>query len=142
MSAPERPKSVLFICNMNQIRSPMAEFLARDLFGKEMYVQSAGIYRGDDDGFMQAVMSERKIDVSEHHPETLDDLEDHFFDLVVTLTRQAHDATMDFFNDEAVEIEFWETENPSVALGRREDVLAAYRKTRDELENRIKKRFG
>ncbi|MEM7291046.1 MAG: protein-tyrosine-phosphatase [Pseudomonadota bacterium] len=142
MSDGKRPKSVLFVCNMNQIRSPMAEFLTRDLFGKEMFAKSAGIHSGDEDGFMQAVMAERQIDVSKHHPETLDDLEDHFFDLVVTLTNQAHEATMDFFKDEAVEIEYWETENPSIAVGRREEVLAAYRKTRKELENRIRKRFA
>ena len=127
---------------MNQIRSPVAEYLTRDLFGAEMFVQSAGIYTGDHDGFMQAVMAERDLDVDAHHPQGLDELEDHFVDLVVTLTRQAHDATVDFFADEAVEIEFWDTENPSVAVGRRDDVLAAYRKTRDELETRIKKRFG
>ena len=136
------PKSVLFVCNMNQIRSPMAEFLTRDLFGGKIFAQSAGIYRGDDDGFMQSVMKERNIDVSAHYPETLDELEDHFVDLVVTLTSQAHDAAVDFFKDEAVDIEFWETENPSIAVGRRDDVLSAYRKTRNDLETLIKKRFS
>ena len=142
MSKNEVPKSVLFICNMNQIRSPMAEFLTKDIFGSSIYAQSAGIYKGDEDGFMQAVMKERGIDVSAHEPETLNDLEDHFVDLVVTLTDQAHDDTLDFFKDEAVEIEHWPVENPSIAVGRREEVLAAYRKTRDDLEKRIRTRFS
>lgn len=136
------PKSVLFVCNMNQIRSPMAEFLTRDIFGSSIYVQSGGLYKGDEDGFMQAVMKERNIDVSGHEPETLDDLDDHYVDLVITLTAQAHDGTVDFFKDEPVEIEFWEIENPSIAVGRREEVLDAYRKTRDDLEARIRKRFS
>ncbi len=127
---------------MNQIRSPMAEFLARDLFGERIYAQSAGIYKGDEDGFMQAVMAERGIDVSAHEPETIQELEDHFVDLVITLTQQAHDACVDFFKDEAVDIEFWETINPSITMGRREQVLGAYRETREQLEKRIKKRFG
>ena len=142
MTKPEMPKSVLFVCNMNQIRSPMAEFLTQNLFGDKIYAQSAGIYAGDEDGFMQFIMQERRIDASSHEPETLEQLDDSFVDLVITLTSQAHDGTVDFFKGQPVEIEFWETENPSIAVGRREEVLAAYRKTREQLEQRIKVRFG
>lgn len=127
---------------MNQIRSPMAEFLTQELFGDKIYVQSAGIYAGDEDGFMQFIMQERGIDASSHEPETLEQLEDSFVDLVITLTRQAHEGTVDFFKNQPVKIEFWETENPSIAVGRREEVLAAYRKTREQLEQRIRARFG
>lgn len=91
---------------------------------------------------MQAVMQERGIDVSTHEPATLNELEDHFVDLVVTLTEQANDFTRDFFRDEAVDIEFWPVENPSIAVGRREEVLATYRKTREDLESRIRERFS
>ena len=91
---------------------------------------------------MQAIMQERGIDVSGHEPETLDELEDHFVDLVVTLTTQAHDHTVDFFKDEAVDIEYWPIENPSIAVGRRDDVLATYRKARNDLEKRIRERFS
>ena len=141
MSGAGLPKSVLFVCNMNQIRSPMAEFLMRDLLGDKVFVQSAGLYTGDEDGFMQAIMAERNIDVSSHIPESLDELEDSFVDLVITLTEQAKDGCEDFFRDQAVQLEHWETENPSITLGNREAVLAAYRKTRKELEKRIRDRF-
>ncbi len=141
MSGADLPKSVLFVCNMNQIRSPMAEFLMRDLLGDKVFVQSAGLYTGDEDGFMQAIMAERNIDVSSHIPESLDELEDSFVDLVITLTEQARDGCEDFFRDQAVQLEHWETENPSITLGNREAVLAAYRKTRKELEKRIRDRF-
>ncbi len=142
MSNSTQPKSVLFVCNMNQIRSPMAEFLTKDIFKGSVYAQSAGIYQGDEDGFMQAVMRERGIDVSAHEPETLNDLEDHYVDLVITLTRQAHEASIDFFKDEAVEIELWDTVNPSIAVGKREEVLASYRQTRNQLEKQITARFS
>lgn len=141
MSKAELPKSVLFVCNMNQIRSPMAEFLVKDIYGSSIYAQSAGIYIGDKDGFMQAVMAERGIDVSAHEPESLEQLEDSFVDLVITLTTQANDATVDFFKGQPVEIEFWDTENPSIAVGKREIIIAAYRKTREQLEKRIRERF-
>ena len=141
MSGADLPKSVLFVCNMNQIRSPMAEFLMRDLLGDKVFVQSAGLYTGDEDGFMQAIMAERNIDVSSHIPESLEELEDSYVDLVITLTEQARDGCEDFFRDQAVQLEHWETENPSITLGNREAVLAAYRKTRKELEKRIRDRF-
>ncbi len=141
MTKPNIPKSVLFVCNMNQIRSPMAEFLTREIFGNKIYAQSAGVYAGDEDGFMQTIMKERGVDASGHEPETLEQLEDSFVDLVVTLTTQAHEGTMDFFKDQPVEIEYWETENPSIILGNREAVLSAYRKTREQLEKRIRERF-
>ena len=141
MTKPKMPKSVLFVCNMNQIRSPMAEFLTKDIFGNKIYAQSAGIYAGDEDSFMQSVMSERGINATLHEPETLEQLEDSFVDLVVTLTTQAHEGAVDFFKDHPVTIEYWETENPSIAVGNREAVLSAYRKTRDQLEKRIHERF-
>jgi len=119
----------------------MAEFITRDIFGGSIYAQSAGICSGDEDGFMHAIMQERGIDASSHEPETLEQLEDSYVDLVVTLTGQAHEATLDFFKGQPVEIEFWETENPSIAVGRREEVLSAYRKTREQLEKRIRARF-
>ena len=141
MTNSNMPKSVLFVCNMNQIRSPMAEFLTKDIFGDKIYAQSAGIYAGDEDGFMQSIMEERNIDATSHEPETLEQLEDSFVDLVITLTTQAHEGTVDFFKNQPVEIEYWETENPSITLGNREAVLAAYRKTRQQLEKRIRERF-
>lgn len=140
--AAKNPRSVLFVCNMNQIRSPMAEFLTRDLFGHNIFAQSAGLQKGGDDGFMHSVMKERNIDVSAHEPEALDDLEDHFVDLVITLTPGAQEACEAFFKDEAVDMEYWPTDNPADVSGRREEMLEAYRRTRNALEARIQERFG
>ena len=38
-----RPQSVLFACGQNVIRSPMAMALAKHLFGKSIYIGSAGV---------------------------------------------------------------------------------------------------
>lgn len=142
MTKEDLPASVLFVCNMNQIRSPMAEFLTRDIYGSKIYAQSAGVYTGDRDEFMHAAMQERNIDSTSHEPESLEELEDAFVDLVIPMTSQANDACMDFFKGQPVRIEFWDTENPSIAVGNREAVLASYRKTRNDLEKQIRKRFG
>ena len=140
--ADAKPKSVLFVCNLNQIRSPMAEFLVKDIYGDQIYAQSGGIEEGDVDGFMQAVMKERGIDVTNHIPRSLQQLDDTFADLVITLSPAAHRETLDYMEGQAVEIEYWPTRNPSDTVGRREDILEAYRQTRDELEDKIRERFG
>ena len=69
-------QSVLFVCGYNAIRSPMAEGLARHYFGKSAYIQSAGVRKGEPDGFMSAVMEEIGIDASRHKARTLDELEE------------------------------------------------------------------
>jgi protein-tyrosine-phosphatase len=142
MTENERPKSVLFVCAMNAIRSPMAENLTRSIYGNAIYARSAGVNAGDPDPFVQSVMAERGIAMQEHHPVTLDDLGDSYFDLVVTLSPEAHHRVLQLLSAHAVEVEYWPTMDPSTVAGKREQVLDAYRQTRDRLEERIRKRFG
>ncbi len=140
--AASRPQSVLFVCAMNSIRSPMAENLTRSIFGKQIYARSAGVAAGNADPFMQAVMDERGIPMAAHTPMTLDELGEGYFDLVVTLSPEAHHRVLQLMRSQASEVEYWPTMDPSTVAGKREQVLDAYRQTRDRLEERIKNRFG
>lgn len=141
-AAQSLPGSVLFVCGMNAIRSPMAEHLLRNRFGQAIFTQSAGIHSGDPDPFMVAVMGEAGIDLSAHNPVTLDDLGDSYFDLIVTLSPEAHHRAMELAGTQAVEVEYWPTMDPSTIAGRRDQVIEAYRQTRDMLDKRIVERFG
>ncbi len=141
--APKRrPGSVLFVCAMNAIRSPMAEYLTRDLFGKSIYAESAGVHAGEPDAFMIQVMSERGISVAGHAPASLEQLADGFFDLIVTLSPEAHHRALAASRAQAVEVEYWPTMDPSGVAGNREQVLDAYRQVRDAIEAKIKARFA
>lgn len=142
MAESARPASVLFVCALNSIRSPMAENLARALYGNDIYARSAGVSAGSADPFAAAVMAERGISMSDHLPVTLDDLGDSYFDLVVTLSPEAHHRVLQLLRSHAVDVEYWPTMDPSGVAGNREQVLDAYRQTRDRLEERIRKRFG
>jgi protein-tyrosine-phosphatase len=142
MTENEKPKSVLFVCAMNAIRSPMAENLTRAIYGNAIYARSAGVNAGDPDPFVQSVMAERGIAMQAHHPVTLDDLGDSYFDLVVTLSPEAHHRVLQLLSAHSVDVEYWPTMDPSTVAGKREQVLEAYRQTRDRLEERIRKRFG
>ena len=138
----EAPASVLFVCAMNAIRSPMAEFLVKDLFGQQIFAQSAGVNAGEPDGFMISAMKERGIDMSTHEPRTLEEIEDSYFDLIVTLSPEAHHRSLEYIHSQAMDIEYWPTADPSTIAGSREQVLQAYRDTRDNLERQIRQRFG
>src|SRR5918998_3387587 len=63
---PRRVQSVLFVCAWNSVRSPMAEAIARHYFGKSIYVQSAGVRKGEADGFAMAALDEIGIDGKKH----------------------------------------------------------------------------
>lgn len=134
-----RPRAVLFACTRNAVRSPMAEALGRHLFGKEVYFASAGIKRAESDGFALAVMDEIGIDMSKHRPQTFEDLEDSYFDLIITLSPEAHHKALEFTRTHSTEVIYWPTLDPTAVEGSRERILDAYRDVRDSLLERIKK---
>ncbi len=136
------PSSVLFVCGLNAIRSPMAENLAKRLLGTAMFIQSAGVEAGDRDLFAEEVMGELGLDISTHKPTMLDDLDDSYFDLIITLAPEAHHRALQMAGAQAVEVEYWPTMDPSAVAGSRGQILEAYRQTRDYLEARIRARFG
>ena len=140
------PGAVLFACNYNRVRSVMAESLLKLMFGDRIYVDSCGVRRDEDDGepdpFVVAVMDELGADVSRHRPKTFDQLEDDSFDLVISLTPEAQHQAVELARGRAVDLDYWPTHDPTLALGPREEVLAAYRETRDALAARIRARFG
>jgi protein-tyrosine-phosphatase len=130
---------------MNAVRSPMAAGIFRELFGKTMYVGSAGVQRGELDPFAVAAMVELGIDISRHKPHTfeeLDELEGLNFDLIVTLSPRAHHKALELTRTLAAEVEYWPTHDPTGIEGSREQRLEAYREVRDELMARIRARFG
>jgi protein-tyrosine-phosphatase len=141
VSGRKRIQSVLFVCAMNAVRSPMAEALARHYFGKSIYVQSAGVHKGEPNGFMQAVLDEIGIDASKHKSRTLDELEEYEglnFDLIISLSPEAHHAALELTRTIAAEVEYWPTPDPTIFQGSRDQVMDAYRDLRDGLSYRIR----
>jgi protein-tyrosine-phosphatase len=139
----ELPGAVLFACNANRVRSPMAEGLMKLLYGREVYVDSCGVRPEPElDPFVAAVMDEIGADMTHHHPKSFDDLEDGSFDVVVSLTPQAQHRAVELSRGRAVDIEYWPTEDPTLTVGSREDILEAHRRTRDQLRAKIVERFG
>ena len=126
---------------MNAIRSPMAAALAKHLFPGTFYVQSVGVRCGKPDPFAAAVMEEIGLDISEHEPSCFDDLEDSYFDLIVSLAPEAHHRALEWSRGHAVETEYWPTMDPALVTGSREQIMDSYRAVRDGLIVKLKDRF-
>jgi protein-tyrosine-phosphatase len=70
--------AILFACNINAVRSAMAEAMVKVTFPKEIFVDSCGVAPGNPDGFAIAVMAEIGIDMGAHQPKSFDDLDSNF----------------------------------------------------------------
>jgi len=119
----------------------MAEAIARLYFGKFVYVQSAGVRKGELDPFSVKAMEEMGVDISRHKPRTIEDIEDGNFDLIVTLAPEAHHKALDLTRTVASEVEYWPTPDPQLATGSRDQIMEVYRSVRDGLARRIKDRL-
>jgi protein-tyrosine-phosphatase len=137
----ELPDAVLFVCTFNSVRSPMAAAIMRHLFGRGVYVDSVGVRRGELDPLAVEAMEEIGIEIGKHKPKSFDEFEDTSFDLVVTLSPEAHHKAMELTRTSAAAVEYWPTHDPTAVEGSREQQLDAYRAVRDELERRIQARF-
>lgn len=136
------PRSILFMCRMNSIRSPMAEALAKALLPAGTYVASAGVMSGQIDPFVEVVLQEVGLTGGRHQPHTLEDLEDDYFDMIVTLAPEAHHIALELTRASAVDVIYWPTPDPTVAEGSRDHVVAAYREVRNHLSALIEQRLG
>jgi protein-tyrosine-phosphatase len=147
-SSVRLPDAVLFACNLNRVRSPMAHALLRRMLGDRVFVDSCGLktLQGDDedlqvDPLALEVMREIGCDLSAHRPKTFDDLDDDSFDLVISLTPEAQHRAVEMARGRASEIEYWPIMDPTLSEGSRESRLQAYRDVRDTLAARIAERF-
>jgi protein-tyrosine-phosphatase len=145
------PGAVLFACNFNRVRSPMAEALLKRLAGDRIFVDSCGLKHASDfvdpdarltvDPLAAEVMAEVGCDLSRYKVKTFDELEDDSFDLVISLTPQAQHRAVEMARGRAAEIEYWPIHDPTLTEGSRQARLDAYRLTRDSLAQRIARRF-
>ncbi len=132
--------TVLFVCSMNSVRSPIAAALARQQFPGRLIARSVGVNGGKADSFVHEVMEETGIDMSVHTPHTMDELAASHFDLVVTLSPDAPGA-LARKGLETGAVEHWQVPDPSLVEGPRDIVLGAYRDLRDTLRQRVRTRL-
>lgn len=142
------PQSVLFCCDHNAVRSPMAEGIMKKLFGAETYVQSAGLK--DDleiDGFAIAVCHEMDVELARHQSRSFEEMEQlgdqlSSFDMVIALSPASYARAQELTKVFHMDVLFWDTSDPTSQGETREAKLDAYRKTRDEIVTQLIAQWG
>lgn len=121
----------------------MAAAILSHLAGHKLRVASGGVRAGDADPYVAVVMDEIGIDLTEHEPQPLSAIGDATFDLIVTLSPEAHHNAVELTRIMAADVEYWPTVDATVGQDceTRKEKLTRYRRVRDELFSRIKKRF-
>ncbi|MDP8917001.1 MAG: hypothetical protein M3M95_07365 [Pseudomonadota bacterium] len=132
------PRSVLFACNHNAVRSPMAAALLVQATAGRVRTASCGVLAAEAlDPFAWAVMAEAGLDLGAHAPTSFEAAGGEW-DLVVALTPEAERRAGAMGG---VSHETWPVEDPTLAEGSREQRLEAYRAVREDLRRRIAARF-
>ena len=135
-------RSVLFVCQLNSVRSPMAEGLMKKLSPEFGDIRSCGLAAGDLDDFMVTVMREKGVNMREHKALSLGDLQDEAFDHVIAFTQDAFGASQAAFEDTDSEIELWALPDPGEGSLDVRALLNNYRAIRDNIETRLRRKFA
>jgi len=146
--AGDLPQAVLFCCDYNAVRSPMAEGLMKKLYGQDCYVQSAGVKTNMEiDGFSIAVCREMDVELSRHRTRSFHEMQEwgddlSGFDLIVALSPASQRRALELTRWHPLEVEYWPILDPTGLGDTRDEKLAAYRQTRDQIRERLIVRFG
>ena len=144
----EFPQSVLFCCDHNAVRSPMAEALMKTFYGQRAYVQSAGVHNDlEIDGFSIAVCKEIGVELARHRSRSFEEMQrlgDDLsqFDLIVALSAASQKLALDLTRFYHLAVEYWPILDPTAIGESRDAKLSAYRQARDQIRERMLARFG
>lgn len=129
-------KRVLILCTGNSARSQMAEGFLRHLAGDRFEVESAGVEPSHVRPQAIAAMLERGVDISHHRSKSVDEFTGQEFDYVITVCDNARERCPVF--PVKTERIHWSFDDPAIAEGDEQAVLAVFRRVRDEIENRLR----
>lgn len=142
------PQSVLFCCDHNAVRSPMAEGIMKKFYGTGTYVQSVGVMNDlEIDGFAIAVCEELGIELSRHRSRSFDEMQEwgddlSSFDLIIALSPASQRRALDLTRLFHLTVEYWPIMDPTGLGETREAKLVSYRQTRDQIVDQLLRRWG
>ncbi len=142
------PQSILFCCDHNAVRSPMAEGIMKKLYGTGTYVQSVGVRNDMEiDGFSIAVCKEIGVELARHRSRSFDEMEQwgddlSSFDLVIALSPASQRRALELTRFFHLDVEYWPILDPTGLGETRADKLASYRQARDQIVTRLTNRWG
>lgn len=127
-----RPVRILVLCTGNSCRSQMAEGYFRHFGGPRLEVFSAGVEAHGLNPRAVQVMGEDGVDISGHTSDTVDKYADQTFDYVITVCDSARERCPWF--PARIQRLHHSFPDPAQATGTEEEVMAAFRRVRDEIK--------
>ena len=134
--------AILFACNINAVRSAMAEAMIKVTYPGEIFVDSCGVSPGNPDGFAITVMEEIGINMNTHQPKSFDDLDSAFYDVIISFSPEAHEAAVALTQSMDCETLYWPVDNLANLTGARNERLRAYRHVRDIIQGNLEHYLG
>ena len=134
--------AILFACNINAVRSAMAEAMIKVTYPGKIFVDSCGVSPGNPDGFAISVMEEIGINMNTHQPKSFDDLDSAFYDVIISFSPEAHEAALALTQSMDCETLYWPVDNLANLNGSRDERLRAYRHVRDTIQCNLEHYLG
>ena len=134
--------AILFACNINAVRSAMAEAMIKETYPGEIFADSCGVSPGHPDGFAIAVMEEIGINMNMHQPKSFNDLDSAFYDVIISFSPEAHEAAVALTQSMDCETLYWPVDNLANLTGSRDERLRAYRHVRDIIKVKLEHYLG
>jgi arsenate reductase len=126
-------KKILVLCTGNSCRSQMAHGYLQHFGKNEVQIYSAGVEIHGQNPFAVGIMAEDGIDISKHTSNHVDEYQDITFDYVITVCDNAKEACP-FFPTKTKTIHH-SFEDPSKSSGTAKELIAEFRKVRDEIKD-------
>ena len=130
------PIRVLFVCTGNSARSQIAQALLERLGGADFEAESAGTEPKGVNPYTVRVLAESGIDWSDARSKSLAAFVERPWDHVITVCDRARQACPVFPG--RPDTLHWDLEDPSESVGTDEEQLEAFRRTRHDLEARLR----
>ena len=134
--------AILFACNINAVRSAMAEAMIKATYPGKIFADSCGVSPGNADGFAIAVLREVGIDMEKHQPKSFNDLDSGFYDVIISFSPEAHETAMALTQSMDCETLYWPVDNLANLTGSRDERLRAYRHVRDDIMAKLEHYLG
>ena len=128
-------KRVMFICTNNSCRSQMAEGIVNHELGDKVEAYSAGTTPTSVNPRAIQSMAEVGIDIFRHRSKSMEEFSGQNFDYVITLCDSANEQCPLFFG--GVKKMHMGFDDPAAATGSEEEIMAAFRRVRDEIKTKL-----
>ena len=134
-------KSILYVCNLNAVRSVLAEYITNKDYDGRAVAQSCGVIAGPPDGYAATIGLEHQIDITRHESRYLSDVDISQFDEIISFSLDAFQEVKALDLPANVRTEHWQVRDFAGIGNDREERLAVYRGLFDEIEALIKGHF-